>query len=118
MRTYSYSSRNPLAAHNLLRSLPLFAAAPASLRPARTPLELALWELNRAMPDVSSAERQYQYARDGLGLANRQPRICRRRFQSQAMTFLNKSRAAVRAAHKRAAAAQAAVLALTIAVEA
>ena len=71
MQTYSYSSRNPLAAHNPLCFLPLFAPIPACLRPARTPLDLALWELDRAMPDIASAEKQYAYARQSLGDASR-----------------------------------------------
>lgn len=113
MRTYTYQSTNPLARTNPLRSIPFLRPAAHVLRPVRSPLFLARWELDRALPDIASAEKQYAYARQCLGDANRRARgFGRRNAQAQAMRFLNKSRAALRAAHKRVAAAQAAVDAL------
>ena len=117
MRTYTYQFTNPLARTNPLRSIPFLRAPEHVLRSVRSPLYLAEWELNLALPGVASTEKQFAYARQQLGEANR-PRIARRTFQAQAMRFLNQSRAKLRAARKRLAAAQAAVLALTPAVEA
>ena len=114
----TYQSTNPLARTNPLRSIPFLRAPEHVLRPVHSPLYLAEWELNLALPCVPSAEKQYAYARQQLGEANRRPRIARRTFQAQAMRFLNQSRAKLHAARKRLAAAQAAVLALTPAVEA
>ncbi len=115
----TYQSTNPLARTNPLRSIPLYRSPEHVLRPVHSPLYLAQWELDRATPCVTSTEEQYAYARKRLGEANRRPRgFARRNAQSQAMRFLNRSRADLRAAHKRYAAAVAAVLALTPAVEA
>ena len=115
MRTYTYQSTNPLARTNPLRSIPFLRAPEHVLRPVRSALYLAEWELNLALPCAPSAEKQFAYARQCLGDANRYPRgIARRNAQAQAMRFLNKSRAKLRAAHKRLAAAQAAVSALLL----
>ena len=119
MQTYTYQSTNPRARGNPLRSVPLYRSPDHVLRPVRSPLYLAQWELDRASLDVSSATEQWAYSRKSLGQANGYPRgAARRNAQSQAMRFLNRSRAGLRAAHKRYAAAVAAVAALTPAVEA
>ncbi len=115
MCSHTYQSCNRLARTNPLRSVPFLRAPEHVLRPVRSPLYLAQWELNRALPDVPSAKKQYAYARQCLGDPNRFPRgFGRRNAQAKAMWFLNKSRAALRAAHNRVAAAQAAVAALLI----
>ena len=103
-------TRHPLARTSPLRSIPTFRAAQF----AHTPEYLAAWELDRALAVMPNLEKQYAYARQVLGTANRQPRISRRRFQSQAMTFLNRARAALRAGRARVAAAEAAVAALAL----
>ena len=106
----TYQTRNLLARTNPLRSIPTFRAA----QPAHTPEYLTAWELNRAQAVMPNLEKQFAYARQVLGDANRQPRFSRRRFQSQAMTFLNDPRAALRAGRARVAAAEAAVAALAL----
>ena len=98
-------SRHPLAAANPLRSVPMFRPVPT----VRTPLDLAAWELDRALSVMPNLERQYVYARQCLGDANRRPRVARRRFQAQAMAFLNRARAQLRAGRARVAKAEAAV---------
>ena len=107
----TYQTRNSLARTNPLRSIPTFRAV---AQPAHTPKYLAAWELDRALAVMPNLEKQFAYARQVLGDANRQPRVARRRFQSQAMTFLNRARAALRAGRARVAAAEAAVAALAL----
>ena len=106
----NYQTRNPLNRTSPLRSIPLIRTA----QPAHTPEYLAAWELDRALAVMPNLEKQYAYARQVLGDANRQPRMARRRFQSQAMTFLNRARAALRAGRARVAVAEAAVAALAL----
>lgn len=103
-------SRHPLARANPLRSMPLFRPVPVD----RTPEFYAAWELDRASVVLPGLEQQFVYAREVLGRANQRPRICRRRFQSQAMSFLNRARAALHAGRARMAKAQAAVEALRV----
>ena len=106
----TYQITNPLARTSPLRSIPTFRAVQA----AHTPEYLAAWELDRALAVMPNLEKQYAHARQVLGDANRQPRAARRRFQSQAMSFLNRARAALRAGRARVAAAEAAVAALAL----
>ena len=101
---------HPLACTNPLRSIPTFRVAQA----VHTPDYLATWELDRAQAVMPNLEKQFAHARQVLGDANRQPRVARRRFQSQAMSFLNRARAALRAGRARVAAAEAAVAALAL----
>ena len=105
-----YQTRNLLARTSPLRSIPMLRTA----QPAHTPEYLAGWELDRAQAVMPNLEKQYAHARQVLGDANRQPRVARRRFQSQAMAFLNRARAALRAGRARVAAAEAAVAALAL----
>ena len=106
----TYQTTHPLARTSPLRSIPTFRAVQA----AHTPEYLTAWELDRALAVMPNLEKQFAYARQVLGDANRQPRIARRRFQSQAMSFLNRARAALRAGRARVAAAEAAVAALAL----
>ena len=100
-----YQTTYPLARANPLRSVPRFRA----VQPSHTPEYLAAWELDRALAGMPNLERQYVHARQVLGDANRQPRAARRRFQSQAMAFLNRARAQLRASRARVAKAEAAM---------
>ena len=106
----TYQTHNPLARTSPLRSIPLIRVA----QPVHTMQSLADWEFDRALAVMLNLEKQFAYARQVLGTANRQPRISRRRYQSQAMTFLNRARAALRAGRARVAAAEAAVAALLV----
>ncbi len=106
----TYQTTNPLARTNPLRSIPLFRPAPVRM----TDLDLALWELDRAVAVLPNLKKQYVYARRVLGDANRVHRLSRRRAQAQAMRFLNMSRAKLRAGRARVAKAEAAVAALRV----
>ena len=106
----TYQSLNPLARTNPLRSIPLLRVAPRRM----SDMDLALWEMDRATVVMPNLEKQYAYARECLGRANRAPRVCRRRFQSVAMSGLNTARARLRAGLRRVAAAQAAIAALHV----
>ena len=104
----TYQTRNPLARTSPLRSIPLLRVAPVRM----SDMDLALWELDRARVAIDSLQRSFDHSRECLGRANRAPRVCRRRFQSVAMSGLNTARARLRAGLKRVAAAQAAIAAL------
>ncbi len=106
----TYQTRNPLARTSPLRSIPLLRGAPRRM----SDMDLALWELDRASVVIPNLEKQYAYARQVLGNANRRPLICRRRFQSQAMTFLNRARSALRAGRARVAKAEAVIALLKV----
>ena len=89
----TYQTRNSLARTNPLRSIPIFRTAQS----AHTPDYLAAWELDSRAGRHANLKKQFAHARQVLGDANRQPRMTRCRFQSQAMAFLNRARAALRA---------------------
>jgi hypothetical protein len=86
--------RHPLAEHNPLRSVPFFRTRAEVFGP--TPLEAAQIKLTQLRSHLPSLNEGLAYLYTTLGLANRMPKVSRRRWQANAMRNINRARAGLR----------------------
>ncbi len=105
----TYQTRNPLAVHNPLRSIPF-------MRPAVAVLGIidqarAEWALMIARRDVPLLEAGYAVYCAALGSANRLKGPMRRHWQAKAFRQINSARKQLCAARKALIAAETAMLA-------
>jgi hypothetical protein len=103
-------SRHPLAETNPLRSV-LFIRRRAEVF-SPPPLEAAQMKLTQLRSYLPSLTEGLVYACTTLGQANRMPKATRRRWQTNAMRNINRTRAGVRKLFKEIQAAEAELRAL------
>ena len=106
----SYQTRDPLAVHNPLRSVPF--SQPAYQVMGWSPLQKAEFALITARQNLAGLAGGVEHACKALGRANRMRTGMRRYWQGQAFRAINTARARQRRALKALAAAEAAMLAL------
>jgi hypothetical protein len=103
-------SRHPLAAHNPLRSVPMFRTRAEVFGPTQEEsLRIQLAQELLYLPDLIEG---VAYACKALGDANRMKKPMRRFWQGKAMRGINAERARVRACRKAIATLQAQLLTL------
>jgi hypothetical protein len=103
-------TRNPLAAHTPLRSVPFFRTRAEVFGPTTEEgLRIQLAQQLSYLPDLIEG---VAYACKALGDANRMKKPMRRFWQGRAMRGINAERARVRACRKAIAALEAQMLAL------
>jgi hypothetical protein len=105
MSSYSYQSRNALAAASPLRSMPLFK--PVERVMGWSEAQKVAFTLDRARAAVDSLVKRYASDCAALGECNRvkHPNM-RRQWQAKAMRQINQTRASLRAARAALVAAE------------